>query len=102
MNAITRTKISRLPMILGLASLMAIPVAASARPHHDSRHSYHHYRPSHHYRSYSHSYYRPPVPFPAPFYRPKTPKYEHESFQIFGTPGGGLGFHYSESKGRGW
>lgn len=104
MRTFTKTMVSALALAFAAT---AMPTTADARPNHHKRwekaRKHHRKAMKRHYKhSYKHSY-RPPRPhYYSPYHRYRDRDYENESFRIYSTPYGGLGFSYSKSEGDRW
>jgi hypothetical protein len=100
----TRTLLSALAIAFGAVAMS--PTDIQAGPSYENYYKQHRKNQKkaikHHYKS--NNYRRPSYHSPydynsyrSPYYGSyRTPRYERESFHIYGTPGGGLGFSYSE------
>lgn len=106
MNKITRNIVAGVAMA-GIFGAVAPETAEAHPPKHVRKAIKKHHKYQKNHMKHMHKYHRMNARHHSPygFYRPysyKPPKRKQESFSIFSTPGGGLGFSYHESKGRYW
>lgn len=103
MRTLTKTMVSALALAFAAT---AMPTTADARPNYEKRwKKAMKERRKAMKRYYKHSYHRPPRPhYYSPYhrFRDRDRDYENESFRIYSTPYGGLGFSYSKSEGEHW